>query len=175
MSKQTTLQDRIESFLRNIVTEHLPDFMDGDEEYAPGGADAIDHLREIVNVADGLLRDIDEAHRRDIHQPASNAIVRDIPQMFSGLEGLEEVEPGYLLGEVRISGTRHHVEFVRVEESVAGQVVWNSGEQAVTDNNWYRLQLMRGYDGGVHQSVEVAGFEGRYVCFCTPYLKRCKP
>ena len=100
-----------------------------------------------------------------------------------------EEEPGYLLGTATIFGVFHHVEFIRVvyNEQTQCQEAWQPPadpqmqlvpvEERVYDSDYIydtnynaeRLEKLDAYDECFHETVNVPGFDGDYVCVITPY------
>jgi len=92
---------------------------------------------------------------------------------------LEEYEPGYFLGTIRILGTAHHFELIEVaerEHTRTGELVQepvfrepeqNSGQDECENLSRYE-DMQHSYDG-IYHTVD---FDGRtFVCRIHPYCR----
>jgi hypothetical protein len=85
--------------------------------------------------------------------------------------GLQEPEPGYILGEADVNGVPHHIEFYRVcyDENLDELVVWQP-EEGENSNQQRFDDLQNTYEGSYH-TIQLDGFEGEYVCCMFPFCR----
>jgi hypothetical protein len=76
----------------------------------------------------------------------------------------EEKDGSRLLGTIEILGVSHHLEMFRVHET---EEDWQKPENEEHQEAYDALQEL--YCTKAYQTLEVPGFEGRYIAYVVPY------